>query len=436
MYSPAVVADRQAALEARFSLPIRRTPVPQAIAMAEHLTALWDPELKSLKRPLDEAEQQFVVHEQILSQIDFRYWAERYAMVNKGAKRLEPLYPLWASQELVIQRFAEREAKQFTEGYQDGLFFIVLKARQLGVSTLSQAIIVHRLTTQPYGKFLIASDVSTSSGNLFGMSELLYRHLPWYLKPAATKYVLSGEQRTIALDNESFVLMQSGKAMRGQKVEESGEGKGEMGRSFTFTGVHLSELASWENPEQIDGSLLPAIPVAPYTFGLFESTAKGRYNWWHQLWMGAEKGATPVHDIGPIFIPWYAEPEKWRLRPPAEWMPNAATISHARKCEEDAPRWLGKSVTLTRDQLYWYERSRVAAEDKDAREPGALATFLSEYPATPEECFQYSGRSIFSLAVRERIKSQARPILAVCLVEPHALAQERAQLVREGGIPG
>jgi hypothetical protein len=37
--------------------------------------------------------------------------------------------------------------------------------------------------------------------------------------------------------------------------------------------------------------------------------------------------------------------------------------------------------------------------------------------------------------VRERIKQQARPIHAVLLVEPHALAQERAKLVSEGQVP-
>lgn len=435
MYAPAVVAAAQARLEQQFDLTLRRTPVAEAIQRAEILTAAIDPETNQPTRAWTQDEQEFIVHEQILAQIDFAYWAERYAMVNKGARKLQPLAPLWASQELVLSHFARREHRQLTEGYQDGLFFTVLKARQLGVSTLSQAIIVHRLTTQPYGKYLIASDVSTSSGNLFGMTELLYRSLPFYLKPPHTKYVLSGETRTIALENESFVLMQSGKAMRGQKVEESGEGKGELGRSFTFTGFHLSELSSWENAEQIDGSLLPAVPVAPYTFGIMESTALGRYNWWHQLWLGASKGATPVHDIGPIFIPWYVEPEKWRLRPPVDWIPTPATISHARKCEAEAPRWLGKTISLTKDQLYWYERSRAAAEDADDRKPGSLATFLSEYPATPDEAFQYTGRSIFSLAVRERIKAQARPIAGVLLVEPHALAQERATLVAEGKLP-
>jgi hypothetical protein len=220
--------------------------------------------------------------------------------------------------------------------------------------------------------------------------------------------------------------MQSGKAMRGQLTEDSGEGKGEMGRSHTFSGMHLSELATWEYPEQLDSSLFPTIPVAPYTFGILESTAKGRHNWWHRQWELSERGMGSVHKFSAVFIPWYAEPDKWRLRPPMDWTPSGPTLEHAARCEEQSHRWLGKTVTLTRDQLYWYEGARAASEEKED-----LAHFLAEYPAEPEECFQFSGRSIFPLALRERIKAQARPLLEMFLIEPAAMAQERAQLFKD-----
>src|SRR5678815_5146916 len=130
------------------------------------------------------------------------------------------------------------------------------------------------------------------------------------------------------------------------------------------------------------------------------------------------------------FIPWYAEPSKWRLKPPADWIPSDPTLAHARAAEDEGPRWLKQKVQLTRDQMYWYERARSSAEAEEK-----LAQFLTQYPATPEESFQYSGRSIFPLSVRERIKQQARKIEQVWLIEPAALAQERAALVREGQSP-
>jgi hypothetical protein len=191
-------------------------------------------------------------------------------------------------------------------------------------------------------------------------------------------------------------------------------------------------LATWENPEQLDSALFPTIPIAPYTFGILESTAKGRHNWWHQQWQLSERGMGSVHKFAAVFIPWYAEPEKWRLRAPVAWAPSAPTLEHATRCETNGPRWMGAKVSLTRDQLYWYEGARAAAEEKED-----LSHFLAEYPAEPEECFQFSGRSIFPLALRERIKAQARPLSQMLLVEPAAMAQERAQVFRDttAGLP-
>ena len=418
MYHPSVVAASQARLEDRFHFSLTRTPVAQAIANAEQLSLLFDPDLGAPSRPLTEDEQRFIVNEQLLYQIDFRYAAERYLQINAGGKSLTTISPFWVSQELVLSAIAARELAQSPLG---GLV-CTLKARQLGVSTLAEALIVHAITAQPHRRALIASDATDTSGHLFGMAEIMYRHLPWYLKPGKTKYVTSGEQRIIALENESSLVMRSGASMRGQKVEESGEGKGEIGRGMTTSALHLSELASWSFPEQIDDALFPTIPLQPYVVGVLESTAKGRYNWWHKQWLKAEQG---LGRFAPIFIPWYAEPTKYRLPPPPEWIPSSASLAHAKACLAESPKWLGEAVELSKEQLYWYERERSAWEMDDR-----LADWLSEFPATPAECFQYSGRSIFPLSIRERIKSQARPPLAVLLVEPHALAQERAGLKR------
>lgn len=423
MYHPQVVQQSQDRIEARFGFPLERTPVADAIQRAEALALLLDPDSGQLSRPLTEDEQRFVVQEQLLYQIDFRYACERYLKINAGGKTLMTISPFWVSQEMVLSAIAQRELEQNPLG---GLV-CTLKARQLGVSTLAEALIVHACTAQPYRRALIASDATDTSGHLFGMAEIMYRHLPWYLKPASTKYVTSGEKRTIALENESSWVMASGASMRGQKVEDSGEGKGEIGRGMTTSALHLSELASWSFPEQIDDALFPTIPLQPYVVGVLESTAKGRYNWWHKQWLKSEQG---LGRFAPVFIPWYAEPTKYRLPPPPDWAPSSDSLAHAKACFEESPRWMGHAVTLAREQLYWYERERSAWTQDDR-----LADFLSEYPATPAECFQYSGRSIFSLAVRERIKSQARPIAAVMLVEPHALAQERALLVQQGKVP-
>ena len=108
----------------------------------------------------------------------------------------------------------------------------------------------------------------------------------------------------------------------------------------------------------------------------------------------------------PVFIPWYAETKKYRLPAPTTWSPLPTTLAHARRCEEQGARWLGKSPKLSRDQLYWYEITKAYYERTDD-----IATFLQEYAADPDECFVFSGRSVISLETQQRIETQRRPLL-------------------------
>jgi hypothetical protein len=117
----------------------------------------------------------------------------------------------------------------------------------------------------------------------------------------------------------------------------------------------------------------------------------------------------------PIFIPWYAEPRKYRRRPPEGWRPKDTTLNHARRCEEQGARWLHHPVRLTKEQLYWYEFTREDYEGQDA-----LSDFLQEYAADPEECFQYSGRGLVPVKVQQEIADAARPLLAGLRIIPAA----------------
>src|SRR6185437_6799656 len=140
-------------------------------------------------------------------------------------------------------------------------------------------------------------------------------------------------------------------------------------------------------PEKLDAALIPAIPMDASSLVLFESTAEYAGDWWHKHWLATGEGDGRFVNV---FIPWYAEPGKYALPAPIDWTPAAQTLAHAAKCEQDSPRWFsGRTITLTRDQLYWYERTRAYYAKK-----GELHKFLKEYPADDQECFQYAGHAI------------------------------------------
>lgn len=426
MYSASVIAARESFLQRECAslLPpagLTRYPVSYCHAMKAHLDQIWNPDEKLQTRAFSQDEDHFVVNEQLLCKIDYRYSAERYIFINADGTTLRPMFPLWESQELILGEMARVELQRWSTRHPDGLLFNCLKGRQLGCSTLAQSFLAHRVLTHGHVRTLIASDVPQNSGSegLFGMLELVVEHWPWWLKP---KERFHTKNRHIMWDNSSRVIVESGKSMKGGLMEEGGE-KGQIGRSKTYSACHLSEITTWERPEQINSSLLPAIPSTPRTLCIRESTAMGRNNYWHQEWNLAQSGDDPR--FFNIFIPWYAESSKYWLPTPEGWQPSDDTLAFARRAQAEGPKYMHRAVSLSKEQLYWYELNKKAAIKREE-----LYKFLSEYPAEPEEAFQNSGRSIFSIETITRVGNQARPLADLLLIAPRAelLADKEASI--------
>lgn len=426
MYAPSLIARK---IEAHLAQPTLRQIFPAgeiprySIADTRQLTGelirAADHQGTPL-RPLTQEEQTFIAASRLLSILDYRYFAERFVWIDEEGHGLRPLFPLWESQEFVLRKLAALELAHARDGHPDGLLLNVLKARQLGVSTLAESLVAHRILHVPYTRALAGADVEDQAGYLFRMVGRLYEQLPWFLKLRRLNFV---KNREMVFSNQSYLKTAWGQSTRGALQAVTGqEGtKGSIGRGQTYAVVHISELAKWANPEQLDSALFPAVPMDPATLMILESTAEYAGDWWHLHWQAAKEGEGRFTNV---FIPWYAEPSKYSVPAPVDWIPATRTLEHAAKCERDSPRWMGHAVTLSRDQLFWYERTRAYYEKK-----GELSTFLKEYCADDEECFQYAGASIFTLEQLEAIDAAGskRPLLDVWAVEP---ARDIAELRR------
>jgi hypothetical protein len=368
--------------------------------MAKQLSGVQSPD-GTRTRSLTPQEDAFITNEVLLSKIDFRYWCERYCFINAEGTHLQRMTPLWESQDLILSELGRLQQERQESGHPDGLLVNILKARQLGMSTLGAALITHRCTTHAQVRALLASDVPENSGSegLFGMYERIVAHLPWFLHPEEQFHK---KDTHIIFASGSAIMVESGKSMKGG-LQEKGAVKGGLGRSRTYSTLHLTELSSWDRPEQIDDSLMPAVPRSPRTLAIKESTAKGRHNWHHEDWLVGERHRGRFTNV---FIPWYAEVSKNWLPAPPSWTPNEDTLAHARKAEEEGPKWLHRPVSLTREQLRWYEEERTVAVDKNQ-----LAKFLEEQAADPESAFQHSGRSIFSAEQLQYLAKISRPMI-------------------------
>jgi hypothetical protein len=166
---------------------------------------------------------------------------------------------------------------------------IVLKARQLGVSTYVAARLYHRTIHHPGLRTIIIGHEKRASANLYQIVRRFHDHLPDAIKPSIG---------TSNAEELIFDRLDSGYIVSVQSAEGSG-------RSATAQCLHCSESAFWDSlPAQI-ASLMQTVPDIDDTEIIMESTANG-YNDFHSLWRKAEVGQS---EFLPIFLPWSLDPE-------------------------------------------------------------------------------------------------------------------------------
>ena len=140
--------------------------------------------------------------------------------------------------------------------------YIVLKARQMGLSTLFEALIFHDTIVHENKNGLIIAHEESASQNLFQMSKLYYENLPELIRPMkkyANGKVLQFENPT---NDESEKLQNPG--LR-SKISIATAGAGEVGRSSTIHNLHVSELAFFPDAKTTMLGLMQSMPDQPNT---------------------------------------------------------------------------------------------------------------------------------------------------------------------------
>lgn len=242
---------------------------------------------------------------------------------------------------------------------------ILLKARQMGMSTLTEGLIYQRNSFDENRKAGIVAHVAEASSNLFNMFKTYHKHLPEELKPQLDK---SNEKKM------SYGLLDSSIKI---STAESGDG---VGRSDTYQDLHLSEVAFWRDADTVMTALLQTVPDEPNTMIIVESTANGVGGWFHETWVSAENGE---NDYTPIFLSWFDLPDY--TRPFAD----KEEKKHFKKTMDTYEITLKKNFPVTYEQLNWYRYTRIN------KLKGSYNSMKQEYPSTAEEAFVASGRPVF-----------------------------------------
>lgn len=252
---------------------------------------------------------------------------------------------------------------------------IVLKARQMGFSTLIGGMMFHRCATGKHKQGVVISHDAESTRKLFEMHKRFLDLLPQPVKPRVA--ASNGYQIVFNLPAQ-----RGKKAPQGEGLDSSIEiatagGKG-VGRGSTRQYVHMSEYAFWPgDPNENFTAVMQTLPQDPNTMAIIESTAFG-YNDFKTKWDEAveRERRGELDGFIPVFFAWF-EMDEYRRTPPPNF----------ERTEEEQE--LAQRYGLDDEQLYW-RRWKIANDCG-----GKIDQFRQEYPSCPEEAFLATGSCVF-----------------------------------------
>ena len=287
---------------------------------------------------------------------DFPFYAEKALKIRSKELDIRPLI-LNRSQRSLSDTIARQMA---SEGR---VRIIILKARQLGLSTAIGGRIYQQITHRKGAKAIVITHDADATANLLDMTKRYHEHCPPILKPA-TKYLSARKIYFDGLDSGYAVATAGGESI---------------GRSQTFTHAHLSELAFWPKSSAASNfnGLMQAVPKSEGTEVYIESTANGISGLFYDQWLAATKG---ISGFIPVFIPWFYD-DQYRETVP---------VGFVRSPEEERLILVHGDDGLVDDEQLQFRRIKIAT--------GGIDLFRQEYPGTAEEAFLTSGRPVFNPA--------------------------------------
>jgi hypothetical protein len=245
---------------------------------------------------------------------------------------------------------------------------IVLKARQMGLTTWAAARFFLKTMTRPGTLTLQVAHTQESAEEIF---RIVHRFLDWL-----PEELRAGPLKTSRANVRQIVFP----AMDAQyRVVSAGDRNA--GRGLTIQNLHCSELARWPgNPQDILAGLLAA--MAPGAEMILESTPDGVGGCFHEEWQRAAETGTVRH-----FFPWWMEAAY-----------RAEAVDEAGLTNEE--RELMARHRLDREQIGY--RRRIRANFR------GLAR--QEYAEDEASCFLAGGNSVFELAaIEERLRMAPEP---------------------------
>ena len=249
-------------------------------------------------------------------------------------------------------------------------FFVILKGRQLGITTISLALDLYWHFKNNGLQGTLTTDTEENKDMFRGTLAAYMDGLPKEYKIP----LIAHNRNSLSLKNRSRIFYQ----VAGLRA------KGTLGRGKGITFLHGTETSSWGDEEGLASLLASLAETNPKRLYIFESTARG-FNMFHDMYATAKKARTQKA----IFCGW------WRNQ-----FYSSDPNSDVYKVYWDG-KLTGEEKEWTRDikKLYNYEinsrqmawwRWKLAEGIKDD------SLMYQEFPPTEDYAFVMTGTSYFS----------------------------------------
>jgi hypothetical protein len=212
---------------------------------------------------------------------DKKYFMNNYVYIQvqpKWDQRGRTLFSLFDYQEEALNT------------WNDNRYTVIVKARQLGYTTLAMADILWHSLFQPGSNLLLVSKNQDSANKNLGMVKFMYQFLPDWMKERGPKLEKAAEYK-LEFEFADGMKCQV-KSFAGTETAGAGE---------TATMVVLDEFALMPDPTNTYRTIMPTTDAGGKI--LIISTARGAYNEFAKIYKNAKN---KTNQFIPIFQPWSA----------------------------------------------------------------------------------------------------------------------------------
>ena len=203
------------------------------------------------------------------------YFTTNYCRISHPQRGLIPFKAFDYQQELL-------------KDFRDYRFNIILKARQLGISTISAAYVAWLMLFHKDKNILVVATKLQTATNLVKKVKAIIKNLPKWMQIS-----------DISVDNRTSFELSNGSQIKGSSTS------GDAGRSEALSLLIIDEAAHVEKLDELWTALYPTLSTGGRCIAL--STPNGVGNWFHQNCVEAEAG---TNDFYMTTLMWDVHPDR------------------------------------------------------------------------------------------------------------------------------